>query len=285
MSKPFDATLKDLIYRYPDDWLSCFAVAPDGPVEVQDADLSTVTASADRVLIVRGPRPWIADIEPQSAREAGLVARLDLYRALLRHRYNLPVHTLLLLLRRAADAPGLTGHHHDAPPVGESSIDFRYQVGRVWTQPVQWYLEGGIGTLPLAPLARVRREDLPALIRRMDERLRSEEPPEQRRELWTATYVLLGLRYPAGLAARLLATVRDMEESVTYQEILAKGEARGEARGRSQEARDLLVRAARRRLGEPSPEILARIEAAELETVESWVEGFAGVECWEELIR
>src|SRR4051812_4136492 len=121
MAKPFDATLKDLIFRYPEDWLTRLDTPPDGPVEIADTDLSTVTASADRVLIVRGPEPWIADTEPQSGREENLITRLDLYRAILRHRHQLPVHTVLLLLRREADTPRLTGRHRDAPPHGGSS--------------------------------------------------------------------------------------------------------------------------------------------------------------------
>jgi len=47
--------------------------------------------------------------------------------------------------------------------------------------------------------------------------------------LWTATYVLMGLRYDLALAGELLKGVLAMEESVTYQEIIRKGEARGEA--------------------------------------------------------
>jgi len=41
--------------------------------------------------------------------------------------------------------------------------------------------------------------------------------------LWTATYVLMGLKYPSAFTEQLLRGVRQMKESVTYQAILAEG--------------------------------------------------------------
>ena len=46
MSKPFDATLKELIRAYPTDWLTQLGVPVTGVPEVISADLSTVTAAA-----------------------------------------------------------------------------------------------------------------------------------------------------------------------------------------------------------------------------------------------
>jgi predicted transposase YdaD len=56
-----------------------------------------------------------------------------------------------------------------------------------------------------------------------------------------------------------------MEESVTYQKIIRKGEAlgeaRGEVRGKIEEARKLLLLQGRSRFGEPPPEALAALAA------------------------
>jgi hypothetical protein len=44
MAQPFDATLKQLVEAYPHDWLTQLGLPPVGPVEVIDADLSTVAS-------------------------------------------------------------------------------------------------------------------------------------------------------------------------------------------------------------------------------------------------
>jgi hypothetical protein len=97
---------------------------------------------------------------------------------------------------------------------------------RVWEKPLGEVLEGGIGTLPLAPLTAGAQESLPAVIRRMQERRDRELTSAEAAKSWVATYVLMGLRYPRELTAQLLQGVRAMKESVTYQAIIAEGEAR-----------------------------------------------------------
>lgn len=54
MPKPFDATLKQLIRHHPADWLGLIGVVPTEEPEWVDAELSTVSASADTVLRVGG---------------------------------------------------------------------------------------------------------------------------------------------------------------------------------------------------------------------------------------
>ena len=122
---------------------------------------------------------------------------------------------------------------------------------RAWRQPVEAVLAGGLAILPLAPLAEVEAAELPAVIRRMGERLRSEAVPAEAGTLWTATYWLLRLRYSAEFARQLLRGVRAMIESTTYQATLAEGRAEGEAKGRLEEAKRILLRPGTRRFGPP----------------------------------
>jgi hypothetical protein len=58
MTKPFDATTKDLIEAAPAGWVTYFGrtVSPSA-VRVVDADLSTVTTGADKVIRVTDPFP------------------------------------------------------------------------------------------------------------------------------------------------------------------------------------------------------------------------------------
>jgi hypothetical protein len=58
-----------------------------------------------------------------------------------------------VLLRLEADSPQLTGSFERAFPGQERIALLRYRVLRVWQLPVEQLLNGGIGTLPLAPSA------------------------------------------------------------------------------------------------------------------------------------
>src|SRR5206468_862654 len=107
------------------------------------------------------------------------------------------------------------------------------------------------------------------------------------KELWTATYVLMGLRYEREMIDRLLQGVVEMEESVTYQGIIEKGMEKGmekgEAKGKCAEARRLVLLLGERHFGQAPAEVritleriddLDRLEqlALRVDTVSSWQE-------------
>jgi predicted transposase YdaD len=75
--------------------------------------------------------------------------------------------------------------------------------------------------------------------------------------VWTAAHLLMGFRYDPALVQTLFHGVFDMKESATYQAILREGEAKGEAN----EARKMLLLQGRSRFGEPSPEVVAALQA------------------------
>ena len=68
MAKPYDSTAKFLVQEYPADWLALAGLVPVGPVSTIDANLSTITAEADKVLRVDDPEPWLAHVELQAGR-------------------------------------------------------------------------------------------------------------------------------------------------------------------------------------------------------------------------
>jgi hypothetical protein len=76
MAKPFDATLKELVEAYPHDWLIQLGLPASLPIEVIDADLSTVTAQADKVLRVREDSLWLLHLELQASRDPHLARRV-----------------------------------------------------------------------------------------------------------------------------------------------------------------------------------------------------------------
>ena len=137
------------------------------------------------------------------------------YNVLVRCRHQLPVQSVIVLLRRKADSPSLSGELRDYLPTGLLYHYFRYNIVQVWERPVDEILAGNIATLPLAPISRVSSTELPAVIKRMTERFELEAEPEAIGDFWAATYVLMGLVYPESIAKALLQGVRKMRESVT----------------------------------------------------------------------
>src|SRR5207248_3286496 len=109
-------------------------------------------------------------------------------------RVDLRVRSIALILRTEADTDNLTGVLDLRLPDGRRVVEFHYEVVRAWEQPVEPILAGSLGTLPMAPLADVPREDLPRVIRRVDERLLREAQVATAGKIMEATLVLAGLR-------------------------------------------------------------------------------------------
>jgi predicted transposase YdaD len=284
MAKRFDATLKDLIETYPGDWLRQLGFDYTGPIEVVDADLSTVTAQADRLFRIPEATPWL-HLDLQASRDDNLPRRVLKYNVLAFDHQGEPVHSIVVLLRPEADAPNLTGELSYRPPHRQRGVSISYDVIRLWQRPVASFLEGGLGTLPLAPLCDVTEPELPAVIRRMDERVSREAAPGEAATLWTSTYILMGLRYPPPIATRLLQGVRAMRESSTYQAILQEGREEGREEGSIAEARRLLLLLGTRRFGAPRPEVAVEIDqTVSLERLEELIQRLLEVESWEQLL-
>jgi predicted transposase YdaD len=172
-------------------------------------------------------------------------------------------------------------------------LHFEFRVTRVWEQPVEAILHGGVGLLPLAPLCNVSVEALPKVIRQMDQRI-TESAPDEAAALWTSTYILMGLRFPLELAGQLLKGVRAMKESVTYQAILqegeekgrAEGEAKGRVEGRAEGEQSVLLRQGTKRFGGPDAVTIRAIRAiTSIESLEQLSERILEVESWAELLR
>jgi hypothetical protein len=87
----------------------------------------------------------------------------------------------------------------------------------------------------------------------MKQRFDREVTPNQAAELWSATYILMGVRYEHALIQTLLQGVFAMKVSVTYQAILREGEAK--------EARKVFLLLGRDHSGDPSAEVQAALDA------------------------
>ncbi len=71
----------------------------------------------------------------------------------------------------------MTGELHRAFPGEPPYLTFRYQVVHLWQLAPDVFLSGGLGLMPLAPLRAATDADLPAVIRRMEQRIAAEATP------------------------------------------------------------------------------------------------------------
>jgi predicted transposase YdaD len=280
MSLPYDAISKGLVEIDPASWPALTGHA-GGAVEVIDADISTVTGASDKVLRISGQPPWLMDLNFQRGPDASLPRRTHKYNALLEDRHDLLVRSVVVLLTPAANLSAIDGRYVRAFPGEPPHIDFRYQVIRVWQLPVASLLKGGLGTLPLAPISAVTEAELSGVVAQMKQRVAQEARPAIAEELWTAAYVLMGLRYREELVSRVLQGVLEMEESVTYQAIIRKGQAEGQLR----EARKNLLLVGTKCLGDPSKAATAAVNAiADLNRLEQLIVAAVEAKSWEALL-
>ena len=279
----FDVATKELIWEDPADWLERFTNGPRGPVTVIDSDITTLTAGADKVLKVDGAEPYLVNLEPHSYHDIDLSRTLWYRQVALDYRHNLPVLTVLVLLCKEANSPSLKGSYVRQLPDGWVTNRYNFQVVRLWKESPEPYLNAGIGLVPLAPLTKVSRADLPGVVRRMAGRINA-EPRPLAAKLWTATYLLMGLRYPDELAIELLEGIQTMRESTTYQAILREGRQEGRIEGE----RQALLRLGNKHFGPADGATLAAIEAIrDTNRIEALFDRIleSNVRDWDDLLR
>jgi hypothetical protein len=277
MPGPIDDALKQLTELSPQDWVVRGGWSA-APATLIDADIATISGAADKVIRVAGTPDWLLAVDFQAGHDTlAKLPDLLLYNSALFRRHGLLVRSLLVLLHRRADSPRLTGLYERGFPGELSDVTLSYRTVRVWEVPAGQWLTGGLGLVPLAPLGAVRQADLRAVVGQMKERFDS-EAPGRAAELWSATYILMGLRYQEPLIQTLLRGVVAMEESVTYQAILRKG--------RAAEARRMLFLMGRTRFGEPSAKVVSALDAlSDISQLEELGIRLLQAGSWEELLR
>jgi hypothetical protein len=285
MPHPFDATLKDILGHHAADLAPLLHLPMHLPCRPLNADLSTITAATDLAFGFGEPLEEVVDINFQSGPDAHLPGRLLLYNVAYHHHQGVPVRTILFLLRPAADHPHLTGRL--AYQAGQCTVEFQYETVRLWQQPLEPFLHGGLGLLPLAPLCQLPadvppEQALKAVVHQIDDRLVSDVAHAQAMQLMTATFILTGMRVGPESMAQIFQGVRTMHESSAF----TLYEEKGRQEGRLQESHRLLLRLGTKQFGRPDPATEAALRAiGDLDRLERLADAVLTVHSWQDFLN
>jgi hypothetical protein len=184
--------------------------------------------ASDKVIRAAGSPDWLLAVDFQAGHD--VLAKLPdllLYNSALYRRHGLLVRSLLVILHPGADSPQATGYYERGFANEPFDVAFRYRALRVWQVPARRWLTGGLGLVPLAPLGEVPPRQLPRVIAQMKRRLDREATPRLAKELWSATYILMGI------TVRTNVDPSRVERSGEYERIcdLSSHSGRGKGRG------------------------------------------------------
>ena len=301
----FDPMLKMLADQFGDDWipfiLQQIGLSPDTVVVPLDSTLPAVSLEADRIFRVEVEPPFLLHVEFESSRPPGRPARFLKYNIIASDREELPCRTVVLLLRPEAQSQDLTGELTRDVPGRPGYLVFQYDVIRLWQIPKEVLLAGGPGLWPLVPLGNLNESSLETVMHDLFDHWNT-VPEQVALELASATEILMGLRYSEEFIDQVLRRLESMEESVTYQRILRRGEERGRRAGREQgleegrqegrdmgkieHARQTVVRMLGRRFDEVSESVrtgVANID--DLDRLDRMVEATLSVASPEEVLK
>jgi hypothetical protein len=287
MSKPFDATLNDLAVVNPAQLLAELDRPPTLPVRLLNVDLSTVTTATDIGFGLGDPLQEVVHVDAQTAADADKHRDMLVYNALYHRQYKVPVHSVLLLLRRPAQHGEQTGAVVYAARPGRGKMDFGYEIVRLWERPAEALLGSGLAVAPLAVLGTLPEslslvEGMRGVVNQVVERLKREAPPGMYERLVNATGVLTGLRVNLQQAQAILQGVPAVRDSVYYQAVLEEGMEKGAIL----ELQRTLLRLGRVPCGEPDERVRQTVLAiTDLARLERMSERLFSVKTWQDLLQ
>jgi predicted transposase/invertase (TIGR01784 family) len=255
----YDNTCKYLAENFPEDIASWLLGVRVSLTQMQPTELSVEPIRADSMILLTNHN-LILHIEFQTVPDREMGFRMLDYRVRAHRKFpdKQMRQVVIYLTPTNSDLVSLTTFELE-------STRHEFEVICLWEQPASIFLES-VGLYPFATLAQT---DEPELVLR-EVAARIEELPERKlqADISAMSYILAGLVLNRDRVGRIIR--RDiMRESVTYQEILAEGEVKGETQGRVKEAKALIIRLLTRKLVNVNPSLLAKIEALPLERVES----------------
>ena len=252
----FDNVCKLLAEKYPFDFAKWLLPQAPKTIKVLKTELSIEPIRADFVTFLQTENR-ILHIEfqtnPQSKPPIPF-RELD-YSVRLIRTYQVPVTQVVIFLQETDDPIVFTEEY-----VNETTRH-RYRVIRMWEEEPELFLNN----LPLLPLAPLTRTNSPqGLLSQIANNVAKIADRETKQDIAAYTEILAGLRFEKDFIRQLLSE-DIMQESVIYQDILQKGEGKGEQK----EAVKFCLMLLNQRFGQLDSEILERVKVLSVEHLEN----------------
>jgi predicted transposase YdaD len=252
----FDNVCKLLAEKYPFDFAKWLLPQEPKTIKVLKTELSIEPIRADFVTFLQTENR-ILHIEfqtnPQSKPPIPF-RELD-YSVRLIRTYQVPVTQVVIFLQETNDPIVFTEEY-----INETTRH-RYRVIRMWEQDSALFLNN----LPLLPLAPLTRTNSPqSLLSQIANNVAKIADRETKQDIAAYTEILAGLRFEKDFIRQLLSE-DIMQESVIYQDILQKGEGKGEQK----EAVKFCLMLLNQRFGQLDSEILERVKVLSVEHLEN----------------
>ena len=255
----FDTTCRRLAEIFPRDFASWLLGRPVDLTELSPTELSLEPIRADSVILLQGANE-VLHIEFQTDPKIELPMRLADYRLRIHRKFpEKTIHQVVIYLRETKSERVFQNYFEIAGMYAE------FEVIRIWEVPAHNLLQYP-GLLPFAALSQ--SDDAVQTLRTAISEIGKIEDESDQHEAIAATYVLAGLRLEAEIISRLIR--RDvMQESVTYQAILAEGREEGRSEGREEGREQTQQSIALQLIQEQiSMEIIAKVTGLSLDAIE-----------------
>ena len=266
-----DNLCKRLAEEYPEQFAR-WLFGSSGKVKVAKTEMSREPIRADSVIFSHEEEETLhAEFQTTIKSDVPVPLRLlDYYVGLKRQNPNQRVRQVLVVLKPTGDP--IPDRYEDEVTL------FRFRVVKMWEQDPADLLKHA-GLLPLATLCQAESGE--QLLSEVAAEIDRIESRELRREVLDWSRVLAGLRYKPSLVYQVFKESDMWEESSVYQDILQKGELKGEVR----EARKIARRQLEHRFGKLSQTVQRQLEQFVLEQLESLSEALLDFKSKDDLSR
>ena len=276
MENSYDATFKVLVDHSPGDWARySFASTVELAAPV-DTTLHATKEVVDRLIRVsHGGSDFILHVEFHAGHSGNAIpSRLFHYNAAVMKRYALTALSCVLILRKEADSPSISGGFvRSIEPFGDIH-SFRYHPIRLWKEALDKFLISGSSLAVAGVLAdfgeRTLEEAGAAILRCIE----AGGDPEVCDRLLNHAIALAGMRFNRSQAETIFGRKLSVLEkySTTVQYFIRRGEAR------------LLLASVGPVFGAPPQDVIDKVNAATSEKLLVWSTRLRTAQSWTELI-
>lgn len=248
----YDNACKYLAEQYPAAFANWLLSIQPQDIKVLKTELTLEPIRADAVTFLQTANQILhLEFQTLPASTPPIPFRMLDYSVRLKRQYRCNVVQVAIFLQETTNEVAFTQEYRDDTTL------HHYRVVRLWEQDPAPFLVSPA----LLPLAALTRTDSPqGLLHQVAERVARIADKERRQDISSCVGILAGLRFQENLIRQFFREDM-MRESVIYQDIWE--------RSRQQEARSLVVKLLKRRLGEIEPSITAQVSSLPVELLEA----------------